>query len=280
MSLTTLVFTAIIVLALRMRRIGEPKATGDPQTLSRWALFGLLWGLIALLNPSPLLFLPACTVWILLGAPRPVQSLKRGVLAALICCAVIAPWTVRNARVFHSFIPLRGNFGAELYLGDGPGSTGFLMIYDHPYQSPEQLQLYREMGEVRYVRMRDQMARQAIRNNPAHFLASSVKRVYFFWSGVPRSFQDHPAVEAMRAINHCFISLAGLLGLALALHRRVQASVLFAWAFLLLPLTYYFVTVHARFRHPLEPLLFVLGVYLFQSVKLHRPGWLGGQQQA
>jgi hypothetical protein len=25
------------------------------------------------------------------------------------------------------------------------------------------------------------------------------------------------------------------------------------------------VTVHARFRHPLEPLICVLGVYLFQS---------------
>jgi hypothetical protein len=28
---------------------------------------------------------------------------------------------------------------------------------------------------------------------------------------------------------------------------------------------YYLVTVHARFRHPLEPLIAILGVYLFQS---------------
>ena len=57
------------------------------------------------------------------------------------------------------------------------------------------------------------------------------------------------------------------MGLALALHRRAPAAGLFAWAFLLLPLTYYVVTVHARFRHPLEPLLCVLGVYLFQSAE-------------
>jgi hypothetical protein len=30
---------------------------------------------------------------------------------------------------------------------------------------------------------------------------------------------------------------------------------------------YYIVTVHARFRHPLEPLICILGVYLFQSAE-------------
>jgi 4-amino-4-deoxy-L-arabinose transferase-like glycosyltransferase len=284
MTLTTLLFTAVIVLALRMRRIGENKnsetsnklaATGDPQSLRRWALFGLLWGLIALSNSTLLLFLPVCTIWILLGAPQLKRSLKGTVLAAVVCCVILAPWVIRNQRVFHSFIPLRGNFGAELYLGDGPGSTGYLMIYDHPFQSPDQLRLYREMGEVRYVRMRDELARQTIRANPAHFLADTAIRTYFFWAGVPRAY-DHPGIEAMRTINFSFISLAGLMGLALALHRRMPAATLFAWAFLLLPLTYYFVTVHARFRHPLEPLICVLGVYLFQSASTQLPNWFGG----
>ena len=62
-------------------------------------------------------------------------------------------------------------------------------------------------------------------------------------------------------------SIAGLLGLALALYNRRPAAGLFAWAFLLLPLMYYFVTAHARFRHPLEPLIAILGVYLFQSAE-------------
>jgi hypothetical protein len=39
----------------------------------------------------------------------------------------------------------------------------------------------------------------------------------------------------------------------LALKRRIPGAVLFAWAFFLPPLVYYFVTVHARFRHPLRP---------------------------
>ena len=55
------------------------------------------------------------------------------------------------------------------------------------------------------------------------------------------------------------------MGLALALRRRIPAASLFAWTFVLLPLPYYLITVHARFRHPLEPLICILGVYLFQS---------------
>jgi hypothetical protein len=51
----------------------------------------------------------------------------------------------------------------------------------------------------------------------------------------------------------------------------MPAAGLFAWAFLLLPLTYYFVTAQARFRHPLEPLIWVLGVWLFENARLQ---WL------
>ena len=84
-----------------------------------------------------------------------------------------------------------------------------------------------------------------------------------FWVGVPK---DKPwAIELPRMLSYSFISFAGLLGLGLALSRRTPAAGLFTWAFLLLPATYYFVTVSARFRHPLEPLLTILGVYLFQS---------------
>jgi hypothetical protein len=69
-------------------------------------------------------------------------------------------------------------------------------------------------------------------------------------------------------LNYSFISLAGLMGLALALKRHVVGSGLFLWAMLLVPIPYYLVMALPRFRHPLEPLLTVLGVYLFQSATL------------
>jgi hypothetical protein len=66
-------------------------------------------------------------------------------------------------------------------------------------------------------------------------------------------------------MNYFFVSLAALLGLGLALKQRIPGAVLFAWAFAMVPLTYYFITVQARFRHPLEPIMTILAVFLFQS---------------
>jgi len=270
-SLTTALFAWLLVLALRMRNIGSTQPpTIDPQLTTRnsqlttsWALFGLLWGLIALSNSTLLIFLPICGVWIVLGTWRCPHALRDATLAGFIFLACISPWTWRNWLVFHAFIPMRGNLGAELYMGNGPGSTGLLMEYDHPFRSPEQLRRYAQMGEVRYAAMRGAAARAYMAADPWHFRADVAKRVYFFWASVPTD--DARYVEAARVLNFAFLSLAGLLGLGLALGRRVPAAGLFAWAFVLLPIPYYLVTVHARFRHPLEPLICVLGVYLFQS---------------
>jgi hypothetical protein len=272
MTLTAFLFTWVLALALRMKRIGDGPASSSEPTFKSWAFFGLLWGLIALSDPSLCLFLPVCGLWILIGAQGPSQvpftrRFLGATLAALIFLACLTPWTIRNERVFHKLIPLRANFGVELYLGNGPGATGLLMEYDHPFQAPDQLRLYRQMGEIAYSQWRGKLAKHVIAEDPAHFAVLSLKRAYYFWFSVPHPGDEGFLNEYGRNFNYQFTSICGLFGLALALRRRIPAAGLFAWAFVLLPLTYYFVTVHARFRHPLEPLITILAVYLFQSAE-------------
>jgi 4-amino-4-deoxy-L-arabinose transferase-like glycosyltransferase len=260
-SLTTFLFSWTLVVALRMR---------EARTLGRWALFGLLWGLTGLSNPALLIFLPVCGVWVLGRAPR--REAGGALLAAALFAACFGPWIWRNWEAFHHFVPARGNFGAELYLGNGPGSTGLLMEYDHPIQAPDQLRKYTSMGEIAYSKMRGEQAMAVMRADPLHFAQNTLRRVFFFWAGVPHPASTTPWVEYARSLNFIFGSVCGLLGLALALRRKAPAAGLFAWAFLLLPLVYYGVAAHARFRHPLEPLMVVLGVYLFQSAELTKTG--------
>jgi hypothetical protein len=256
-SLTTFLFTWVLVAALRLRGASSP---------GRWTLFGLAWGLTGLSNPALLIFLPACGLWVLAGTPR--RQAGGVILATVACAACLGPWTWRNWQVFHQLVPARGNFGAELYLGNGPGATGLLMEYDHPIQAPDQLRLYTRMGEIAYSKMRGAQASAVMRADPLLFLRNTLRRVFFFWAGVPHPVSATEWVEYARSLNFIFGSVCGLLGLALALQRNAPAAWLFAWAFLLLPLVYYGVAAHARFRHPLEPLLVVLGVYLFQSAEL------------
>ncbi|MHB8390906.1 MAG: ArnT family glycosyltransferase [Acidobacteriaceae bacterium] len=276
MTLSTFLLTCILVLALRMRRIGEISGdttaaddhpADDGRTLRRWLIFGVLWGLLALSNPSLLLFLPACGLWVIRGTRHLYKQIAFASAAALVFILCISPWVIRNAMVFHRFIPMRANFGAELYLGNGPGAMGFLMEYNHPYEAPDQIRLYKQMGEVAYARMRGRLAWNYILGDPQLFVRNSIKRLYFFWISVPHPTGDAWYIEPVRVANFAFASIAGIFGLALALKRRIPGAWLFAWAFVLLPLIYYFVTVHARFRDPLEPLIAILAVYVFQSAE-------------
>ncbi len=276
MTLTCWLFVWLLVLCLRMRGVGDeaPGVISTPDAskeLRRWTLFGLLWGAIALSNPALLIFLPLSGLWVIWprkGGRWSVHSLRGAVLAAVICAACVAPWTYRNYRVFHAWVPLRGNLGVEMYLGNGPGSSGWLMAFDHPGLSPEQVHLYTTLGEVKYSALRGKLADDYIRQHRAHYWTISGKRIYFFWAGVPHP--DAWYYEDTRIADFVFGSLCGLMGLGLALRRRVPGAALYGWAFLLLPIPYYLVTAHARFRHPLEPLIVVLGVYLFQSAEPRR----------
>ncbi len=109
---------------------------------------------------------------------------------------------------------------------------------------------------------------ERIRRHPGAFLRLSLRRFYFFWADVPHATRrGEEWTEYVRNLNFQFASITGILGLLLALRRRIPAAPLFAMAFVVVPFVYYFVFVQARFRHPLEPLIAILTVYLFQSAE-------------
>lgn len=276
LSLTCLLFAWVFALALKMRGIGEPGVEPAANaTPARWALFAVLWALIALSNPSLQLFLPACGLWILWGSPQWKKQLAYGVMAAVVFIACLAPWSYRNYRVFHHFVPLRSDFWFEFFDGNGPGSTGMIREYDQPFQAPNELRYYKEHGELAFMQMHKRITLKFMAAHPMHFWKLTPERIYMYWAGVPQPTGGHWWVHAGRDINFEFTSLAGLLGLLLVMRRKVAARWIFFWALALLPLTYYLITVHARFRHPMEPLIDVLGVYLFQSAeKSWKVRWL------
>jgi hypothetical protein len=266
MSLTLVLFQAALLLALIMRGVGNKP--GDGATWPRWLLFGLLWGAMALSNPGVLTFLPACGIWILAAKGRNWwRDFPKAFAAGLLFLAIVAPWGYRNWRVLHAVLPMRSNFGAELYLANGPGATGISMEYEHPNVDLTQFQLYDAMGELAYSRWRGDLAAAIIRRDLARFSRLCLTRVYFFWAGIPGA-SNKLAGNLLRGLNYAGTSCVGLLGLALALKRRRPAAGLLASAFLLYPLSYYVISAAARFRHPLEPMIDLLAVYLFQQAEL------------
>ncbi|MEO7030053.1 MAG: hypothetical protein ABI147_11690, partial [Acidobacteriaceae bacterium] len=286
MSLSTCLFTWTLVLALRLRGVGESEqetGNGEQETLrfrgsrlGTWSAFGLLWGLVALSNASLLLCFPATMIWILWPQGRKQETGNRkqrqarrfagAALACVVFAAVMAPWVVRNERVLHAFIPTRSNFGAELYESTLPSHDAMPWGTSIPlWPGDPEFKSFVRMGEVAYSRQRGGEAKARLRANPAQFWRYTLDRFLFFWDDTPQPVDKHPVQGFLRDLSYAFLSLCGLLGLGLALKRRVAGAGLMALAFLLVPLPYYLVTVQARFRHPLEPLIAVLGVYLFRS---------------
>lgn len=236
-----------------------------------WIEFGLLWGLAALLNTSLLSFLPASGLWIWYRRAKVGKSSFRGVaIASLVFCIMIAPWIIRNQRVFGQFIFIRSNFGEELRLGNGPGATGLWMDYLHPTKNAQEFAQYRQMGELAYVAERKREALAFIREDRLRFIRLSLRRFVFYWDGLPHG--DEKSKLAGPAANAMFLAstVLAIWGLARALRLRRSGAWLFLWLIVFVPAVYYFTFPEPRYRHPIEPELAILIVYVISEARWKR----------
>ncbi len=234
--------------------------------LAPWIQFGLLWGIAALANTSLLAFLPAAGLYAWYRRwKRGQPSLAGVVLSALIFAACIAPWMARNYRAL-GVMSLRSNFGAELRIGNGPGADGTWREYLHPTQNVYQMRLYREMGEVAYVKERERQAIDFIREDYPRFLVLCLKRFIYYWAGVPR-LSEIPALAPLKNSLFLASSVLAFWGLGRALRKRRHGAWLFFWLILSYPAVYYAVFPHPRYRHPIEPELGILMVYVISEAQ-------------
>ena len=251
-SLSALLLTTILLLALKME---------EKDGLKQWLQFGLLWGIAALNSPVLLSFLPVSGLWGWYHRwKRGKRSLAGVVAASVIFFACLAPWLVRNHQTFGKFVFLRSNFGAELRMGNGPGADGTWMWFLHPTQNVYEMRLYQRMGEIAYIAQRKQEAVDWIKQDPGRFLGVSLKKFVYYWAGMPKT-SEFPPPELK---NSLFLasSILCFWGLARALRKRKPGVWLMFLLILSYPAVYYVVFPHARYRHPIDPEIGILGIFL------------------
>ncbi|MFN8051319.1 MAG: glycosyltransferase family 39 protein [Acidimicrobiales bacterium] len=88
---------------------------------------GLLLGATALVRPQVLLVMGAVALAALFVRSWPARAALVG-LPIVGLVVVIAPWTIRNATVFHRFVAVSTNGGDNLCVGFHPGATGHFEI--------------------------------------------------------------------------------------------------------------------------------------------------------
>jgi 4-amino-4-deoxy-L-arabinose transferase-like glycosyltransferase len=272
-SLATLLLACVFLVSMRMAGI-QPKEKSNWEFLpvsnwSDWLLFGLLWGLIALVNPSLLLWLPFAGVWLLwrqIKAERSRRAFSMALAAGVIFLALLAPWVARNYLVFHRLIPVRGNFWAELRMGNAEDAVGLWRSWMHPSSNVLELQKYRQMGEVAYVQSKKHDALAFIRSHPGRFVVLCLRRAGFYWYGTPRDTGMELLSES-RNLAFLLSSILAFAGLSVVWRRKNPATFLFASLLFAAPLIYYLTFPHPRYRAPIEPQMLILSVGLFLAVE-------------
>lgn len=230
---------------------------------ARVATLGLAWGALAFLNPATLALLPAVLGYVALSERAWPRTCAIFLLAL---AAVCTPWMVRNARVLGT-PNLRPNFGVELRIGNNPESNGHPVPFKfHPSHVPEELALYKELGEKGYAANCASRAFAWIRSEPARFAVLCLRRVQYFWLGdVPSSDERSAAGERSAGDPKVwlkFLSFAalGVLGWIGALRWRgpPRERVLLIGSLACFGLAYYVTHVSERYRFPIDPLLALL----------------------
>jgi hypothetical protein len=229
---------------------------------------GLFWGLALYVSFSLFAILAGWLVVDLLRN-RTLPALRDGCIILVATIIVLSPWTIRNHRQLHAWIPMRSNLGLELRLSnrDNVHATNELDGDDpsfelHPSQNVNEALLLKEMGEANYNRQALHLAITWISVHPAQFAWLSMQRFVYFWFGpVNHKFEF--------AVTTCY-TLLGFAGLGFV--RSQVGEIQFRlWCIVLVcyPLLYYLVEFFARYRVPIDWMIW-LSAGLFVSVVIER----------
>ncbi|MCK6446385.1 MAG: hypothetical protein L6Q99_08350 [Planctomycetes bacterium] len=239
-------------------------------SVTRVSLAGLAFGGLLFLNPAPASLVAACAIAAWFAWPERTKLLRAGVGFAVLAALVVMPWMLRNARVLGT-PGLRANLGVELRLGNNDTSTGRPVPFRyHPSHVPEELELYRQLGEKAYADDCMRRANAWIAEHPGDFALLCLRRVQYFWLGDPPLFDERRAADIDARsdwkawVKFLAFSLAGIgAWIALCLLDLPRPWKAFFWVALLLYGLPYFVThVSERYRFPIDPLVVWLDAWL------------------
>jgi len=242
-AMSAFLMTFLVGLCLDLRRSRMPARM----------LAGASWGLAALTNTALLAALPALLIcpYTKKLAHLPAKAIATVLLVAVV---LICPWIFRNDRELGTIVPVRSNFGEELWVGNHEGGTGRIQYGVGPSENRAEFERYRRLGEISYVTQRRKEAITFIRGNRALFFQQSFYRLRYWWfaEGETSSFFD------------CYrlLALLSLVGIGFALWKGMSNDVFaIAMTIALYPLIYYATNVYARYRYPVEPLMMIFAAF-------------------
>lgn len=251
-TLTGALFAWTFLFALQLRR----------QSLLGWALWGLLFGITALSNPSVLSLFPALVLIAVIGGGMQVRAgLLHVATAAAVLATVLLPWTVRNIRVLHAVVPMRDGYWGEFYAGNNDDTSHTNPGWTHPGSNANELRRYEQLGEVGYMAEKREMSLEHISQKPGMFGSQCVRRVVRFWTGYWSFSSAYLQDEPLDVPNVPFCTALGMLtffGSWTLLRQHRRPALCFLAMLVIFPFPYYLTHASIDYREPIEPEIVVL----------------------
>ncbi|HUR81355.1 MAG TPA: glycosyltransferase family 39 protein [Thermoanaerobaculia bacterium] len=233
-------------------------------TLRRGLAAAAVIGLGSLTRPTILLFLaPLC--WIAWRSRDSIgERVLRAASVAVLALAILAPWTIRNAIVQHTFILTRSGTGYVFWLGHNPLSTGsardahFVELDEKA--PPELRQRILSADELTRDRIYTEAAWDYIRARPLAAIGRVLQRVYYFWWFSPQwGAAFSPALKIIYRAWWAFLLVLMAIGLFRTRHAAARHDLwLMACLALLISLGQSVYYVEGRHRLAIEPLVLPL----------------------
>jgi hypothetical protein len=123
---------------------------------------------------------------------------------------------------------------------------------------------FQELGELGFMAEKRDEVRHFIREHPGRFLKFTVERAVYFWIAPPQAaILAGYDLMISRHTNFLLGAVFAFAGLWLTIRNRKHGAFLLACFLLIYPLPYYLVNPFPRYKHPIEPEMILLIVYLF-----------------
>jgi len=256
-SISALLAAAILWATLEL-------AESQSHRVRNWCAYGLLWGVALMFNATIAGLFPFLAGWLVYRARREkLEWLKPAAAAVAIIILCCVPWTVRNYRVFHQFVPLRSVLGLQLWLGNNDQTQDIFRGDLHPiYNAPER-EKYISLGEIAYMQQKKQEAIAYILSHPAREAHLITYRAISIWSGgTPYPQEDFLGTPSLRfravlAFN-LVAALSTLCGIIILFRQRSPFAVPVAAFPLVYPWVYYLTLALPRYRLPIDPVVILL----------------------
>ncbi|MFZ0619526.1 MAG: glycosyltransferase family 39 protein [Candidatus Acidiferrales bacterium] len=250
----------------------------DSRRVRDWILYGLLWGLTLMTNPTLASLLPLLLGWAAWRAHRRAEKwLGRAAISAAIVALCCVPWTARNFIEFDSFVPFRSVLGLQLWLGNNDAYKDAFPGYLHPIDNSKERKKYVAMGEIAYMAEKKHQAITWMEANPARVTRTSWERFVGTWLATPTPWRDFRATNSL-LIRTVFVAnflaaIGTLVGIVVLWWRRSEFAFPVTVFPLIFPWPFYLSQSLLRYRHPIDPILMLLTaiavVAAWQRISLH-----------